>query len=158
VYPSAIIRKAEQVRLHARIGLLIFGGAAAVALTLVALLIALGMRSAPAASDEDQVRAVLIRMNGSYNQSDFAGFASHLCPDMRRDNGYEAGWHQSRESDGPTQITVNSVDVTGGPDPRAVANVRFQAANHPDAKTLDVDFLREGGEWKACRYHPVQAT
>jgi len=35
----------------------------------------------------------------------------------------------------------------------AVANVRFIAANHEDAKTLDIDFLRDGAEWKACRYH-----
>ena len=105
MYPSAIISKAEQVRLHARIGLLIFGGVAAVALTLVALLIAVGMRSAPAASDEDQVRAVLTRMNGSYNQSDFAGFASHLCPDMRRDNGYEAGWRLESLPLSPVQAT-----------------------------------------------------
>jgi hypothetical protein len=158
VYPQRIVSKAEQVRLHARIGLLVFGGVSVVALTLVALLIAVGMRSTPAASDEDQVRAVLTRMNGSYNQSDFAGFASHLCPDMLRTNGYQAGWYQSRESDGPTQITVNSVDVIGGPHPRAVANVRFQSANHPDAKTLDVDFLRERDQWMACRYHPVQET
>jgi hypothetical protein len=68
---------------------------------------------------------------------------------MLRADDYEAGWYQSRKSDGPTQITVNSVDVTGDD---AVANVRFVAANHADAKTLDIDFLREGAEWKACRY------
>ncbi|MGX9789340.1 Rv0361 family membrane protein [Mycobacterium sp. MMS18-G62] len=158
VYPPGIIGEAERVRSHARIGLLIAGGVAVVALTFVALFVAVGMRSGPATSDEDQVRAVLTRMNGSYNSSDFAGFASHLCPDMLRANGYEAGWHQSRESDGPTQITVNSIDVTGGAQPRAVANVQFQAANHEDTKTLDIDFLREGSEWKACRYHAPRAV
>jgi hypothetical protein len=156
VYPPRLIGEAERVRLHARVGLLVCGGVAVVALTIGAVLFTAGLRPAPAASAEDQVRAVLTWMNGSYNESDFAGFASHLCPDMLRSYGYEAGWHQSRESDGPTQITVNSVDVAGGPQPRAVANVRFQAANHPDAKTLDVDFLREGNEWKACRYHAPQ--
>jgi hypothetical protein len=35
----------------------------------------------------------------------------------------------------------------------AVANVRFFAANRGDAKTLDIDFFREGADWKACRYH-----
>jgi hypothetical protein len=40
--------------------------------------------------------------------------------------------------------------VTG---PDAVANVRFQAANHADAKTLDVEFRRDGADWKACRYN-----
>jgi hypothetical protein len=146
--------KAERVRLHARIGLLIAGAVAVVALTLVALFIALGARSGPVASDEDEVRAVLDGMNGSYNRSDFAGFSSHLCPDMLRANGYEAGWYQSRKSDGTTQITVNSVDVTGDD---AVANVRFQAANHEDTKTLDIDFLRQGVDWKACRYHVPRA-
>jgi hypothetical protein len=94
-------------------------------------------------------------MNGSYNRSDFEAFASHVCADMLRAGGYEAGWYQSRESDGPTQITVNSVDVTGHD---AVANVRFVAANHSDAKTLDVDFLREGDQWKACRYAAGQSV
>jgi hypothetical protein len=89
-------------------------------------------------------------MNGSYNRSDFEAFASHVCADVLRVKDYEAGWHQSRTTDGPTHITVNSVDVNGAD---AVANVRFIAANHEDAKTLDIDFLRDGAEWKACRYH-----
>jgi hypothetical protein len=77
---------------------------------------------------------------------------------MLRAGGYEAGWYQSRKSDGPTQITVNSVDVTGdGDNAQAVANVRFVAANHSDVKTLDVDFLREGDQWKACRYAAGQS-
>ena len=124
----------------ARIGFLIACGIALVATT-----------SAPAraATDEDQVRAVLNGMNGSYNRSDYGGFAAHLCADLLRAAGYEAGWYASRNSDGPTQITINSVQVT---DRDAVANVRFQAANRPDARTLDVEFLREGADWKACRY------
>ena len=107
---------------------------------------------ASAATDEDQVRAVLNGMNGSYNRTDFNGFASHLCADMLKAADFEAGWYASRKSDGPTQITINSVEVTGGPHPQAVANVRFQAANHTDAKVVDVEFLREDAEWKACRY------
>src|SRR4051794_11191865 len=51
-------------------------------------------------------------------------------------------------------VTVNSVDVTRDD---AVANVRFQAANHEDIKTLDIDFRREGADWKACRYHVPRA-
>jgi hypothetical protein len=35
---------------------------------------------------------------------------------------------------------------------RSSANVRFQAANRADAKTLDVEFRRDGADWKACRY------
>jgi hypothetical protein len=112
-----------------------------------------------AAPDADRVRAVLDSMNGSYNRSDFDAFASHLCTTMRRADGFESGWRQSRLTDGPTRIIVNSVDVTGdGDDARAVANVRFEAANHEDATTLDVDFLREGAEWKACRYSAGQST
>ncbi|WP_326548339.1 hypothetical protein QGN32_09605 [Mycolicibacterium sp. ND9-15] len=38
------------------------------------------------------------------------------------------------------------------------ATVRFAAANQPSAKTFDIDFLREGSEWKACRYHSTQAA
>jgi hypothetical protein len=112
--------------------------------------------TASAATDEDRVRAVLDGMNVSYNRSDFTEFASHLCTDMLRKAGFEAGWYASRKSDGPTQITVNSVEVTGVPHPRAVANVRFQAANRAEAKTLDVEFLRDGAEWKACRYEEGQ--
>jgi hypothetical protein len=120
---------------------------------IVSGLIALASGSAQAATDEDQVRAVLDGMNGSYNSSDFRGFASHLCADMINAAGFEAGWYASRKSDGPTQITINSVEVAGVSDTRrAVANVRFEAANHADTKTLDVEFLREGAEWKACRY------
>ena len=104
-----------------------------------------------AATDEDQVRSVLNGMNGSYNRSDFEAFASHLCADMVNAAGFEAGWYAARKSDGPTQITINSVQVAGAD---AVANVRFQAANRPAAKTLDVEFLREDTEWKACRYEP----
>jgi hypothetical protein len=133
----------------ARKGLFIAGGALAAALAIVAALMVVTTGPAPTATDEDQVRRVLEGMNGSYNRSDFEAFASHVCADMLRAGGYEAGWYRSRESDGPTQITVNSIDVTGDD---AVANVRFVAANHSDAKTLDVDFLRDGDQWKACRY------
>lgn len=138
----------------ARKGLFIAGGALAAALAIVAALMVVTTRPAPTATDEDQVLRVLEGMNGSYNRSDFEAFASHVCADMLRAGGYEAGWYQSRKSDGPTQITVNSIDVTGDD---AVANVRFVAANHSDAKTLDVDFLREGDQWKACRYAAGQS-
>lgn len=110
---------------------------------------------ARAMSDENQVRAVLDKMNSSYNDANFNAFASHLCADLLMSPGYEAGWHASRESDGPTKIAVNSVHVKGDD---AVANVRFDAANREDAKTLDVDFLRDGGDWKACRYHAGQSV
>jgi hypothetical protein len=98
------------------------------------------------------VRAVLDGMNASYNSADYDGFASHLCVDMKRADGFEAGWHQSRQTDGPTRITVIAVNVAGDPPSQAVASVRFAAANHPDAKVLQVDFVRESAEWKACRY------
>src|SRR5258708_25996105 len=128
--------------------LIVAGGAA---LPIAAVLIAVATRpAAPGGTDADQVRAVLAGMNGSYNRSDFEAFASHVCADVLQVKDYEAGWHQSRTTDGPTHITVNSVDVNGAD---AVANVRFIAANHEDAKTLDIDFLRDGAEWKACRYH-----
>jgi len=120
-----------------------------------ALAAALMVFSAPlahATTDEDQVRAVLDGMNASYNGADFDAFASHLCTDMRSADGLEAGWYQSRKTDGPTSITVMSVDVAGTPPSLAVANVRFAAANHADAKILEVDFVRESAEWKACRY------
>jgi hypothetical protein len=145
----AIIGQAERMRIRIP--------AAAMAITMGLSVLA----SAPssAASDEDQVRAVLNGMNASYNRSDFGTFASHLCATMLNAAGLEAGWYASRKSDGPTQITINSVDVTGGPRPQvAVANVRFVAANHSDAKTLDVEFLREAGEWKACRYDAGQSV
>ncbi len=112
--------------------------------------------TASATTDEDQVREVLSGMNGSYNRSDFTEFASHLCADMLKATGFEAGWYASRKSDGPTQITINSVEVTDVPHAQAVANVRFQAANHSEAKTLDVEFRRDGAEWKACRYDEGQ--
>jgi hypothetical protein len=108
--------------------------------------------SAGASTDEDQVRAVLTGMNTSYNRTDFGSFATHLCSNMLKAAGFEAGWYASRKSDGATQIIINSIDVTGGSHAQAVANVRFQAANHQDPKTLDVEFLRQGAEWKACRY------
>jgi hypothetical protein len=116
--------------------------------------------SAPAhaATDEDQVRAVLAGMNGAYNRSDFDGFASHLCKSMRQGDGFESGWRQSRAADGPTRITVNSVEVSGDPADQAVAVVRFEAANRPDAKTLEIDFERVDAEWKACRYDPTLAV
>ena len=123
------------------------------ALAIAAGLSVLASAPATAATDEDQVRAVLNGMNGSYNRSDFTGFASHLCADMLKAADFEAGWYASRKSDGPTQITINSVDVPGTD---AVANVRFQAANHADTKVVDVEFLREGAEWKACRYDTGQ--
>jgi hypothetical protein len=118
------------------------------------------LSSAPAsaATDEDQVRAVLNGMNAAYNRTDFGTFASHLCATMLNAAGLQAGWYASRKSDGPTQITINSVDVTGGPPQVAVANVRFVAANHSDAKTIEVEFLREAGEWKACRYDAGQSV
>ena len=126
-------------------------------LAIVTGLVLIPSAPAHAATDEDQVRAVLNGMNGSYNSSDFKGFASHLCADMLKAAGLEAGWYASRKSDGPTQITINSVEVATVRDiRRAVANVRFEAANHADTKTLDVELLREGAEWKACRYDAGQ--
>jgi len=145
----AVIGDRELMPINARPGLLV-SGAVVAALPIVAMLIVFSKGPTPTATDADQVRAVLNGMNGSYNRSDFAAFAAHVCEDMLRADGYKAGWYESRRSDGPTQITVNSVDVTGDD---AVANVRFVAANHGDAKTLDIDFFREGADWKACRYH-----
>src|ERR1700754_970041 len=140
-------------------GLGIAGGALAAALAMVTLFILVTTRPAPAATDEDRVRAVLVGMNGSYNQSDFEAFASHVCADMLRNKAYKAGWYESRESDGPTEITVNSVDVTGdGDDAQAAEKVQFVADNHADPKPLDIDFLREGAEWKACRYRAGQSV
>jgi hypothetical protein len=150
---GAIIGEAWPMGTGARMGRFIAGGALAAALAIVAASMVITARPAPAATDEDQVRAVLEGMNGSYNRSDFGAFASHVCADMLRAGDYEAGWYQSRTSDGPTEITINSIDVTGDD---AVANVRFVAANHSDAKTLDVDFLREDDDWKACRYDASQ--
>jgi hypothetical protein len=124
----------------------------AIAPAVVAGLLVLSSAPAHAATEEDQVRAVLDGMNASYNIADYNGFASHLCADMTRVDGFEAGWHQSRETDGPTRITVISVDVAGNPPSQAIANVRFAAANHADAKILEVAFVRESAEWKACRY------
>lgn len=139
----------------ARNGLLIAAAVVvAAAVTIVAAFIVITTRPTPAATDEDEVRAVLNGMNGSYNHSDFDAFASHVCADMLAGD-FKAGWYASRSADGPTEITVNSVDVRGDD---AVANVRFEAANHEDAKTLDIDFLREGAEWKACRYHAVRSA
>jgi hypothetical protein len=112
-----------------------------------------GAPPAHAASDEDQVRAVLDGMNGSYNRSDFQGFAAHVCADMLKPAGFEAGWYASRKSDGPTQITINSVQVAGSD---AVANVRFQSADH--LRTLDVGLVRVGSEWKACTYSGGQTV
>ena len=108
---------------------------------------------AHAGTEEDAVRSVLDGMNGSYNRSDFRGFAAHLCADMRNADGFEAGWRSSRQSDGPTRIAVNSITVTSG---GAVANVRFIAAGHD--RTLDIEFRREGSQWKACRYVTGQAV
>jgi hypothetical protein len=128
----------------------------AVVPTIVAGMLLLSSAQAQAATDEDQVRAVLNGMNGSYIRSDFTEFASHLCADMLKAADCEADWYASRKSDGPTQITINSVEVTGGPQPQAVANVRFRAANHAEAKIVDVEFLRQGADWKACRYDAGQ--
>ncbi|MGE2723005.1 transcriptional regulator [Mycolicibacterium celeriflavum] len=112
---------------------------------------------ASAAEDADQVRAVLAGMNGSYNREDFEAFAAHICAPMRRVAGFEAEWYASRKADGPTRIKVNSVTVAGQPPVTAVATVRFAAANQPTAKTFDIDFLREGTQWKACQYHPTRS-
>ena len=126
------------------------GSRAAAAIVIVAALSVLTSSPASAASDEDQVRAVLDTMNSSYNHSDFDAFASHLCADILNVPDFEAGWHVSRDSDGTTQIAISRVSVTGD---RAVANVRFEVANRADAKTLDVGFVRENADWKACEYH-----
>jgi hypothetical protein len=128
--------------------------AAAVLATATGLGLLATAPSSPA-SDEDQVRAVLYGMNGSYNRTDFDAFASHLCAGMLQAEGFKAGWYKSREVDGPTRITVNSVNVKGN---NAVANVRFEAAHHEHTKTLDLDFVRESSEWKACRYHVGQTV
>jgi len=121
-------------------------------LAIAAALMVFSAAPAQAGTDEEQVRAVLDGMNASYNGSDFDSFASHVCADMRQADGFEAGWHRSRKTDGPTSITVMSVEVAGNPPSQAIASVRFAAANHTDAKTLEVDFIRESAEWKACRY------
>lgn len=123
-----------------------------VVLVIPAALMAVSVAPAQADTDADQVRAVLDGMNASYNGSDFDAFAAHVCADMRATDGFEAGWYQSREADGPTSITVMSVSVVGSPPSEAVANVRFAAANRADPKILAVDFVRERATWKACGY------
>jgi hypothetical protein len=133
--------------------LLLMIGRVAAATAIVAATSVMTSSPARAASDEEQVRAVLDTMNSSYNDTDFGAFASHLCADLLRAPDYEAGWRDSRESDGPTQIAVNSVHIRGDD---AVANVRFVAAEHD--RTLDIEFLRENSEWKACRYHAGQTV
>lgn len=132
-------------------------GLAAIATVLVSLAVGSAV-PAHARTDEDAVRAVLYGMNGSYNRSDFASFAAHVCATMRQAEGFEAEWYASRKADGPTRIAVNSVTVAGSPAVSALATVRFAAANQPSAKTFDIDFLREGSEWKACQYHPTLAA
>lgn len=135
--------------------MLTFARAGGVALALVTVL---GVATSPPAladADEDQVRAVLNGMNGSYNRTDFGGFASHLCAELLDSASFAADWFKSRSTDGPTRITVNSVEVIGDD---ALANVRFEAANRKDTKTLDIEFLREGAEWKACRYRGGQTV
>jgi hypothetical protein len=122
------------------------------AVAIVAGAVAVSTGTAHAASDEDQIRAVLNGMNAAYNGSNFADFASHVCDDMLQTAGFAADWYASRKTDGTTRITVNSVTVHGEPPDQALANVRFDAANHGDAKTLDIELVRDGGEWKACRY------
>jgi hypothetical protein len=126
------------------------GGAA---LAVVAALAIVVSPPSQAATDEDQVRAVLTGMNAAYNGSDFSEFAAHLCPTMLQTAGFAANWYASRSSDGPTRITVNSVKVHGDPPDLAIANVRFEAAKRGDAKTLDIDLVRDGAAWKACRYN-----
>ncbi|WP_027331902.1 hypothetical protein [Mycolicibacterium tusciae] len=124
---------------------------------ITAALMVFSIAPARAGTDEEQVRAVLDGMNASYNGSDFDAFASHVCADMRQADGFQAGWYQSRKTDGPTSITIMSVALAGTPPSRAIANVRFAAANHTDPKTLTVDFVRESAEWKACRYHAASS-
>ncbi|BBY80626.1 transcriptional regulator [Mycolicibacterium pulveris] len=125
------------------------------ALSAVAVLGAAPPVPARAATDQEQIRAVLEGMNDAYNRFDFAGFAEYVCAAMREADGFEADWYSSRRVDGPTRITVGSVAVSGDPASSAVANVRFEAAEHTE--TLAVDFVREQARWRACRYHPVRA-
>jgi hypothetical protein len=132
-----------------------FARAGGAALALTAVVSVVTPAPALADADEDQVRAVLSGMNGSYNLTDFGGFASHLCDELLHSASFAADWFKSRSTDGPTRITVNSVQVIGDD---AIANVRFEAANRKDSKTLDVEFLREGAEWKACRYRSGQTV
>lgn len=123
------------------------GGAALAVLMGLSVVLSPAARAAP---DEEQVRDVLAGMNAAYNGTDFTEFASHLCPTMLQNAGFAANWYASRKTDGPTRIVVNSVRVAGNV---ALANVRFEAANQKDAKTLDIDLVRDdGSEWKACRY------
>ena len=57
---------------------------------------------------------VLDGMNGSYNRSDFDGVRlTRVRRHAARRRLRSRAGTQSRKSDGPTQITVNSVDVTG---------------------------------------------
>jgi hypothetical protein len=127
------------------------GAVAILAISAVASVATAG--PAPAATDADRVRAVLTTMNNSYNRSDFVEFAAHLCADMLQTPGFAAGWYQSRRADGPTRITINSVNIAGDD---AIANVRFEAAER--VKTLDIDFVRENADWKACRYNAGQTV
>ncbi|MGE2689187.1 transcriptional regulator [Mycolicibacterium pulveris] len=124
------------------------------ALTALAALAVASPGPAAAATDQEQVRAVLDGMNDSYNRFDFDAFTTYVCAAMRTEDGFEPGWYSSRRIDGPTHITVGSVSVAGDPPTSAIATVRFEAAHHTE--TLAVEFVREGAQWKACRYHAVE--
>jgi hypothetical protein len=94
-------------------------------------------------SDEDQIRGIVRAFEDAWNGGSFDAFRPILCSEMRADEEFnEEQFRDARNDGGQLNLILESVDFTGD---YATADVSNGGRNNQD-----IDFVREGGEWKWC--------
>ena len=130
-------------------GLIIGGVVAAIAVVAIAaavLVVVLTRESKP--SDEEQIRAVLTGMQDAWNGENWNEFKGFVCePSMQDDPPTDEDLQEERDQQGRSELTVKSIEISGD---KASASVEQTYENSDEPDTEDVDFVREGDDWKVC--------
>jgi hypothetical protein len=138
-------------------GLIIGGLVAALVLVAAAVITVVVLRSPsdvattgstqPSASqqtDEEQIKDAVEKFEKAWNDRDFDGFKPILCQEMQNDKQFnENEFLDARSENGEVKLDVESVEVDGD---SATASV-----THDGGNADDIDFVREGGNWKWCK-------
>jgi Domain of unknown function (DUF4878) len=102
--------------------------------------------SAPAQSDEAQIRAVVTKFEAAWNDTNFDAFKPITCKEQQsKDDFNEKDFKKVREESPTLNLTVVSVKITGD---TATAVVK----NGDNDKTQNIKLVREDGAWKWCDF------
>ena len=108
--------------------------------------------NAPESSPEDQIRALMKRVDDYLNNADAAGLASLLCDAQKNSPGRHVHTddqlRKQRDAVGLETSTVADIHITGD---HATASVSISWSKAPQNDlTETVNFVRENGGWRVC--------